>query len=42
MRNTENLICSICEKPIGDHISTEYILNGNHLSCEIEKINLTI
>jgi len=42
MKNTENLICSICGKLIGDHISTEYILNGNHLSCEIEKINLTI
>jgi hypothetical protein len=42
MTSTDNLVCGICGNEIGDHISTEYILNGNHLSCEIKKINLTV
>jgi len=33
-----DIICSICGEIIQDHISDEYILNGNHLKCELNKI----
>ena len=34
--SSETIICNICGKEIQDRISVEYILNGNHLSCELK------
>jgi hypothetical protein len=42
MKNIEKPICTICGQIIQDHIPTEYLLNGNHLSCEIEIFYKTI
>lgn len=40
--NSESILCDICGKEIENHISTEYILNDNHLKCELLNIDRSI